>query len=210
MPITPTSMQNTPSRRRVAAPQRFGARFGEGERVPPERLHVIRAFGVAEAADLVAQLRASGEWEAATIGGTDTVDASIRAASVLDADVHRKLIRWCRDRLYDATRAIAATVEPFSILADVQIVRYTPGERYAEHTDTSDAGMAQRVLSLVCYLNDDFSGGETAFSEPPETVRPQTGMTLVFSPHERHRGEPVTAGEKYVIVAWYQRPLTTT
>jgi predicted 2-oxoglutarate/Fe(II)-dependent dioxygenase YbiX len=169
-------------------------------------MQLVRAFGAPEAAELVAKLRALAEWEPATVGATDAVDASVRAASVLDARTHRALIRWCRDRLYDATRAIAAEGTPFSVLADVQIVRYTPGERYAEHTDISDLGMARRVLSLVCYLNDDFQGGETVFTDPPATIRPQAGMTLVFPPHERHRAEPIVAGEKYVIVAWYLRP----
>jgi hypothetical protein len=72
------------------------------------------------------------------------------------------------------------------VLAEIQIVRYHAGGRYADHRDTPELGATPRALSLVCYLNDDFTGA--------------------FSPVLLHRAEPVTSGTKYVITAWYHVP----
>jgi prolyl 4-hydroxylase len=112
----------------------------------------------------------------------------------------------CRDRLFAATRAIAAAVAPKTVLAELQIVRYHAGGRYVDHRDSPAPGATPRALSLVCYLNDDFSGGETAFADPAITVPPATGTVLAFSPILMHRANPVISGTKYVITAWYHVP----
>ena len=41
---------------------------------------------------------------------------------------------------------------------------------------------AKRYLAFLCYLNDDFFGGETDFPYHKLTVRPKTGTVLVFPP----------------------------
>jgi prolyl 4-hydroxylase len=80
--------------------------------------------------------------------------------------------------------------------------------RYVEHRDSPARGATPRALSLVAYLNEDFSGGATTFMEPAIVVAPQSGMAVVFAPELLHRAEPVTAGTKYVVTAWYHVPPT--
>ena len=92
------------------------------------------------------------------------------------------------------------------MLAELQIVRYRPGGKYVDHRDSPAPGATPRVLSLVGYLNDDFSGGETVFADPAIVVSPLTGAVAVFSPLLLHRAEPVLAGAKYVVTAWYHVP----
>lgn len=77
--------------------------------------------------------------------------------------------------------------------------RYEPGGRFPLHVDLSYRASAQErsFLTVILYLNDDYSGGQTRFGSV--AVQPVAGMALLF-PHElRHEGEAVTAGTKAVL-----------
>jgi len=51
--------------------------------------------------------------------------------------------------------------------------------------------------TFMIYLNDDFEGGETAFSN--FKVKSQTGDGLFFSQELEHAGLPIISGRKYVL-----------
>ncbi|MEI8382551.1 MAG: 2OG-Fe(II) oxygenase [Planctomycetota bacterium] len=93
----------------------------------------------------------------------------------------------------------------------IRFYRYFPGQHFKRHKDgtaTNELGQRSK-LSYLIYLNDDCTGGSTAFLEyrdvngAPEKIEyvitPATGMALLFR-HERwHEGTPVSAGAKYVL-----------
>jgi hypothetical protein len=80
----------------------------------------------------------------------------------------------------------------------------------AETLYKDDAGLdlwektLDRDLSVVYFLNDDFSGGELYFPELDFTVEPQAGKLICFpSDHNFIHGvRPVTAGHRYTVVTW--------
>jgi len=79
--------------------------------------------------------------------------------------------------------------------------RYRPGQRFAQHRDGAffRNDDERSYYSFLLYLNEDFEGGETKFFEVPETsVRPETGMALLFQHPLLHEGALVTRGTKYV------------
>lgn len=90
----------------------------------------------------------------------------------------------------------------------LRFYRYDPGERFEWHQDfpyIADDGR-QSYLTFMIYLNDGFQGGETSFddafsAEPFDEfqVVPRRGMALFFVHETHHKGEPVTAGRKYVL-----------
>jgi prolyl 4-hydroxylase len=55
------------------------------------------------------------------------------------------------------------------------------------------------MLTLVLYLNDDFTGGETHFDEVGKTIQPKPGMALLFQHRVLHTASPVLSGEKFVM-----------
>lgn len=77
--------------------------------------------------------------------------------------------------------------------------RYHTGQRFRHHTDgvffRSEAEFSQ--FTVLVYLNDDFQGGETTFTRL--SIRPETGMALIFHHQIEHAGAPVASGTKYVL-----------
>ena len=106
---------------------------------------------------------------------------------------------------------------------DLQVVRYKPGTFYKAHHDSccdgSDACQefetkgGQRVGTLLVYLNDEFTDGETHFPDHGDVkMKAPPGSAIFFKPlandapkcHPKalHAGLPISSGTKYVCNAW--------
>lgn len=72
------------------------------------------------------------------------------------------------------------------------------GEK-AEHSD--------RVLVWMCYLNEEFEGGETEFLYQKRRIKPTTGTMLIWPAYftHHHRGGLVLNGDKYVVTGWFHQ-----
>ena len=66
-------------------------------------------------------------------------------------------------------------------------------------------------MTLLVYLNDEFTGGETDFPAIQFTVRPKRGKAILFWNTDEneilhgealHRGKQVISGEKYICTIW--------
>ena len=101
---------------------------------------------------------------------------------------------------------------PQSYIEDLQCVRYTKGQEFKVHFDTLyTSDLNSRFHTLLLYLNDDFSGGETFFPEVDMKIRPKTGRLLHFINKKQtgerilysaHAGLPVENGVKYACNIW--------
>ncbi len=84
----------------------------------------------------------------------------------------------------------------------LRVYRYRPGQRHGAHWDTEvelAGGAAISRMTLVLYLNDDFEGGQTRFSELDAVVTARTGRALLFQHRLLHEACAVTEGSKYVL-----------
>jgi hypothetical protein len=83
----------------------------------------------------------------------------------------------------------------------LRLYRYEPGEQHSTHWDTvvelAD-GIASRI-TLVFYLNDDFTGGETEFPELKKRITPKRGSACLFQHRVLHAALTPTTGVKYVL-----------
>jgi predicted 2-oxoglutarate/Fe(II)-dependent dioxygenase YbiX len=97
---------------------------------------------------------------------------------------------------------------PVAFNERLRLYRYDIGQQFDWHRD----GYFQRpngersFFTFMVYLNDDFDGGATSFSDdgfgfPGGMLRitPAKGMGLLFHHPILHRGDPVTTGRKYVL-----------
>lgn len=100
----------------------------------------------------------------------------------------------------------------------LSVLSYSPGQQYRPHLDCIPPGpdfdaSGQRVKTALLFLNDDFEGGETHFTEIDLRVRGRPGDILVFSnvkgdglvdPAVRHAGLPVIGGMKWIASKWFR------
>lgn len=83
----------------------------------------------------------------------------------------------------------------------IQIVRWPEGSKQDLHFDTKSDNT---VLTSVCYLNDDFEGGETYFEDGTQFA-PRTGRVVFFDGnYHKHGVKQITNRTRYVASAWYK------
>jgi len=82
------------------------------------------------------------------------------------------------------------------------LLRYNPGQYYHQHYDGGTE--SARSISVLIYLNDEYSGGEIEFVNFNEKFKPKAGTLILFPSNYAygHIAHPVTSGTKYVIVTW--------
>lgn len=115
---------------------------------------------------------------------------------------------------------------PLSHGEGLQVLRYGPGAKTEPHFDflipsnaanrASIARSGQRTSTLIVYLNDVPSGGETVFPDAGFRASARLGNGLYFEyansrgqvdHRSLHAGAPVTEGEKWVLTRWVrERP----
>ena len=86
----------------------------------------------------------------------------------------------------------------------LRIKRYLCNENQQHdfHADVTDIESTKRFLAVICYLNDDFEGGETIFPQFGMQVKPLKGTILLFpcTWTYLHKGNPATNGHaKYIL-----------
>ncbi|AWF80215.1 hypothetical protein BTJ40_04980 [Microbulbifer sp. A4B17] len=103
----------------------------------------------------------------------------------------------------------------------VKVVRYRKGDYFRPHFDAFGKDYldgldefdkhGQRVNSVIIYLNDEYSGGETYFQELGIKIEPSKGAMLIINnvdgngninPLSLHEGREITSGEKWIAVCW--------
>jgi prolyl 4-hydroxylase len=96
----------------------------------------------------------------------------------------------------------------------LQILRYFPGQEFKPHRDCTSDVANQRIFTVLVYLNDGYTGGETLFCKSGLKVRGEPGDALVFrnadeegrpDPDSLHAGLSVTSGVKLIASRWIRR-----
>lgn len=92
------------------------------------------------------------------------------------------------------------------------VLRYKVGGKYGTHADSEiydpQKGMFYRVadrdISVLIYLNDDYEGGELTFNRLNFSYHPTAGDLVLFPSTNLylHQAQPVTRGTKYALVSW--------
>jgi Rps23 Pro-64 3,4-dihydroxylase Tpa1-like proline 4-hydroxylase len=83
------------------------------------------------------------------------------------------------------------------------VVKYTKGQFFAEHTDSTEE--YPRRVSVLFYLNDDYSGGTITFTKLNKSIKPDKGSVIIFPSNDKfcHSADPVEDGTKYVVVGFW-------
>lgn len=131
----------------------------------------------------------------------------VRTSSGMNFDptLEDLVIRSINERLAEATGTRVECGEPLYVL------RYAPGQEYKPHLDAIPSADNQRAWTVLTYLNDGYSGGETRFDLLGIEFRGNPGDALIFrnvdgagqlDPRLRHAGVPVQSGIKWLATRW--------
>ena len=141
------------------------------------------------------------EFNDATYGNTSsmltlTLDNKSRRVSWLHLRVN--LIRWkCLNHIFKQV--------PLVLEYD-QLVHW-PNESFLNlHYDRPDIWKQSLGLNTswttICYLNDDYSGGETVLDD--QKIKPKTGTLLMFNSRNILHGVTPVGGTRYTYASWFQ------
>ena len=114
---------------------------------------------------------------------------------------------------------------PLENAESYQVLHYGSAQEYQPHMDTFDpntdlgksylGSSGQRIITVLCYLNDVSEGGSTVFPNINKEVFPEAGKIAVFhncfpgtdtpNPGSLHGASPVLSGEKWAINLWFRK-----
>jgi prolyl 4-hydroxylase len=144
------------------------------------------------------------------------LDESVRKSKTAWIDKHDPIIKNIILRLCKIVN------EPFENTEDLQVVKYDKNGFYKQHYDSccelSDRCIefnkygAQRKITMLIYLNDDFKEGGTYFPKLNKTFKPLKYSGILFYTlgknsrkchiNSLHAGLPISSGEKYICNIW--------
>jgi len=140
----------------------------------------------------------------------EVVESPTRVCDDVKPGAMRKIIF---DRVAEGfEQAVPATGRNIAWYETPRILRYRSGGYYHRHSDSCQVDRADhqwykvldRDLSLLIYLNDDFTGGGLSFIHFNYHFRPTPGSLVIFPSDNRyeHQAEVVRSGVRYVIASW--------
>ncbi len=169
------------------------------------KIGILPVLSKQECARLIERANVLQAWVDAPVhvaAGQAEVKSTARLAKIIAQDDYPELF----DEVYPA---IEKRLEPLTIVGDtvryrvswIHLIRYGTNGHFIPHRDAfpTTPRYVWRKLSLVCYLNDSFEGGETAFPTIGMKLRPKIGHAVLFPSTYKHGGNVVTAGEKYIL-----------
>ena len=85
-----------------------------------------------------------------------------------------------------------------------QLVRYGEGQHFKTHLDEDCEN--PRTVSIIMYLNNDYSGGDLEYVWFNKIYKPKAGDILIFPSNYiySHKVNEVTSGTRYAVVRFYK------
>jgi len=155
------------------------------------------------------------DWVDSIVGGGGVINKSVRNCSTIGMsfkgiiDKNPKLREELDKYLHvSVSEIIKKYIEkhPACVIEEdtgYDILRYTEGQFYTEHTDSFK--IRPRAVSCSIALNDDYEGGEWAFFNKKLNYKIAKGSAILFPSNFMYPHEimPVTKGTRYSIVTWF-------
>lgn len=121
-------------------------------------------------------------------------------------NIHLAISNLYKNECFSIYNKEIKSIEP------TQLLHYPVGGKYEIHNDSEDiidgkiVRKLNRDISVLCYLNDDYEGGELEFNFLGITIKPKKSMIITFPSYYEftHQVHPVTKGERYTLVTWIE------
>lgn len=161
------------------------------------------------------------------LNDSDVLSYGTSSGTEVNSDYRKSKTSWVYDSEHPIVMKIAQysqqiTGIPIENQEMLQIAQYEPNGKFNEHFDACvyndkqycekmNNYAGQRRSTLLVYLNDDFTGGETEFVDIGLKIKPEQGKAILFwnvdenenlMLKSKHRGNPVLKGEKWICTKW--------
>ena len=97
-------------------------------------------------------------------------------------------------------------IDPWAVENSFNIQKYKPSQGYhLFHCEKSNIKSSKRHLVFMTYLNDVKKGGETEWYYQKLKVKPEKGLTVIWSADWTftHKGHTTIDEDKYIITGWF-------
>jgi predicted 2-oxoglutarate/Fe(II)-dependent dioxygenase YbiX len=127
------------------------------------------------------------------------------------AQIVRRVVNDCSRKII-ASFGLTDPLYPETVI----LTRFGPGAHHPPHADNSRQDehgnwvpnhSPRRDVSAICYLNDDFEGGELVFQDPALTVKPRAGLLVAFpgDSNHVHGVSRVRTGHRYAMPLFFTK-----
>ena len=91
-------------------------------------------------------------------------------------------------------------------MSQLYFLWYKPGHFYNWHMDSHPCGGVNADMSMTIFLNDDYEGGELVIKvgNVETSHKPKAGTVVIYNTGALHKINPVTKGDRKVIVGWLE------
>jgi Rps23 Pro-64 3,4-dihydroxylase Tpa1-like proline 4-hydroxylase len=157
-----------------------------------------------ECHQLIAENKRSKKWlKSTTISEDESIDPDRNSVILPFND----LSSWSKNLLNEKKNEVNTLIKSqfpkiSGILDTFDLVKYNRGGYYVSHRDTG-TGLEFRLLTVIIYLSDKFTGGETILCDLEEKIKPKLGHILIFPSHLLHEGKEVLKGSKFILLTWF-------
>ena len=175
----------------------------------------LRLYQPSECSLIVEAIQKLDGWDPALIrepkeGGNYSIVArsDVRSASMLNSPAVERLYDEFELKLDLLVKPLIKKLWKLDLRTNsgTHLLKYEAADHYRPHKDTG-LGFDGRYFSVVCYLNDDFTGGRTLFPTLNYAATPAAGRAIIFPSNYLHGSEPVISGQKFVMVSWIEGPV---
>ena len=176
-------------------------------------IYSLQLYDAQACRSLIEQAKQNAAWQEARVservaeGFNPATRTEARRASVMAPAAESEIRRVFDEKMESVVKPLVKRLWRVDLKrhSETHFVRYAPGNYYTPHSDTG-IHRNDRFFTVVCYLNEDFEGGETSFPKLNYRVVPRSGKAVIFPSTYLHCAEPVTKSEKYILVSWLTGP----
>lgn len=203
---------------------KFPTEFGSGRDYVITKYHNLLTSKQCDLLINIAKKKGLHNSEVYGNGGTDIKGSTVNNRERISQQVW---LTKTDDEIINRMKLISEYITkiPVDNQEEVQVVKYEKGGYFKIHHDACSGNIGacfgmngksgQRITTLLCYLNDNYKGGETKFVDENVnlTIKPVKGMAILFynvseidfhtiHPLSKHSGTEIEEGLKWISNIW--------
>lgn len=102
----------------------------------------------------------------------------------------------------DPNPILPATIRKYGD-TQLELGVHSDGEK-PDGTPALRGGFYRNNLSVICYLTDDYDGGEIFLPDYDLNIKPEAGEAVMFPGRYKHGVRKITRGDRYTLVSFYR------